>query len=304
MGGRLGPVLATLMTTSLIVVGSTPVSHLRAEPLVEDFYAGKTITILIGFPPGGSYDMNARLAAAHLGRFVPGHPAIQVQSKPGGSGVGAVNYFTANAPKDGTMLGLFPETLAITQLTEPQLGKWNVLDFTYVGSFANSNGVFVVRKDAPAVTVDQMRTTPVHVGCNGRTGASYINPTPSQGLWRTEVRNPLRLSRLERDRDRAGPRRDRCDRWRLDRMAQSFRTPRRNRSTNHPGRPQAAQGDAGGSAHAGVDRRPQTGGGCRVPERRFSHRARVIAVPHGAPGPRGGAAQGVHGDDRRSHVTT
>ncbi len=171
-----GPVLATFMTTSLIIAASTSVSPLRAEPSVEDFYAGKTITILIGFPPGGSYDIYARLAAAHLGRFIPGHPAIQVQSKPGGSGVGAVNYFTANAPKDGTTLGLFPETLAVAQLTEPQLGKWNVLDFTYIGSFANSNGVLVVRKDAPALTVDQMRTTPVHVGCNGRTGASYINP--------------------------------------------------------------------------------------------------------------------------------
>jgi len=71
---------------------------------------------------------------------------------------------------------MFTETLAIAQLTEPQLGKWNARDFTYIGSFANSNGVFVVRKDAPAVTVDAMRKTPVHVGCNGRTGASYINP--------------------------------------------------------------------------------------------------------------------------------
>src|SRR5258708_5423327 len=171
-----GLMLATLMTTGLIFAASACVSSLRAQPSVEGFYAGKTITILIGFPPGGTYDIYARLAAVHLGRFIPGHPAIQVQSKPGGSGVGAVGYFSANAPKDGTMLGLFPETLGIVQLTEPQLSKWNVLDFTYVGSFANANGVFVVRKDAPAVTVDQMRTTTVHVGCNGRTGASYINP--------------------------------------------------------------------------------------------------------------------------------
>jgi len=172
-----GLMFATLMTTSLIAAASTSVSPLRAEPSVEGFYAGKTITILIGFPAGGTYDIYARLAAANLGRFIPGHPTIQVQSKPGGSGVGAVGYFSANAPKDGTMLGLFPETLAIAQLTEPQLSKWNVLDFTYIGSFANSNGVFVVRKDAPALTVDQMRATPVHVGCNGHTGASYINPT-------------------------------------------------------------------------------------------------------------------------------
>jgi tripartite-type tricarboxylate transporter receptor subunit TctC len=148
-----------------------------AEPNgVADFYQKKTVTILIGFPVGGTYDSYARIAAAHLGRFIPGHPSVVVQSRPGGSGVGAVIYFRANAAKDGTMLGLFPETIAISQQTEPSVSKWNVRDFTYIGSFANSNGVFVVRKGAPALTVEQMRTTTDHVGCNGRTGASYINP--------------------------------------------------------------------------------------------------------------------------------
>src|SRR5215510_16143546 len=156
---RLGMVLATLMTASLLVA-SAPTAPLRAQPAVESFYAGKTITILIGFPPGGTYDIYARMTATHFSRFMPGRPTIQVQSRPGGSGIGAVNYFTANAPKDGTTLGMFTETLAIAQLTEPQLGKWNARDFTYIGSFANSNGVFVVRKDAPAVTVDAMRKTP------------------------------------------------------------------------------------------------------------------------------------------------
>jgi tripartite-type tricarboxylate transporter receptor subunit TctC len=99
-----------------------------AEPnAVAEFYRGKTITILIGFPAGGSYDTYARLAAANLRRFVPGEPSIIVQTRPGGSGVGAVTYFSANAPKDGTMLGIFPETIAISQQTEPKLSRWNAV---------------------------------------------------------------------------------------------------------------------------------------------------------------------------------
>jgi tripartite-type tricarboxylate transporter receptor subunit TctC len=167
-------------TGALLVVFAClafPRSGLTEPTAVAEFYKGRTITILIGFPAGGSYDTYARRAAAHLGKFIPGQPSIVVQSRLGGSGVGAVSYFSANAPKDGTMLGIFPETIAISQQTEPKLSKWNVRDFTYIGSFANSNGIFVVRKDAPALTVEQMRATTVHVGCNGRTGASYINPT-------------------------------------------------------------------------------------------------------------------------------
>jgi len=83
------------------------VSPAGAQNAVEDFYRGKTVTILIGHPAGGSYDLYARLAAAHLGRFIPGHPQVLVQSRPGGSGAGAVQFLYAFGPRDGTLLWAF-----------------------------------------------------------------------------------------------------------------------------------------------------------------------------------------------------
>lgn len=148
----------------------------QTDASVEAFYKGKTIVILIGHPPGGSYDLYARLAAMHMPKYIPGHPNIIVQSKPGGSGVVGVSFFYANAPKDGSMMGLFPETIAHTQLTEPSVGKWNVKDFAYIGSFANVNAVFMMRKGSPAQTIDELRKVKTNVGCSGRIGQSYINP--------------------------------------------------------------------------------------------------------------------------------
>src|ERR1700716_1900915 len=87
------------------------VSLASAQNSVEDFYRGKTVTILIGHPAGGSYDLYARLAAPHLGKYIPGHPQVVVQSKPGGSGAGAVQFLYSYGPKDGTLLGIFPETI-------------------------------------------------------------------------------------------------------------------------------------------------------------------------------------------------
>ena len=106
------PVCKRVSTVAAFVLSFTcllfPASG-RSEPNpVADFYQRKTITILIGFPVGGSYDTYARLAAAHLGQFLPGHPSIVVQSRPGGSGVGAVLYFNANAPKGRDHAGAFP----------------------------------------------------------------------------------------------------------------------------------------------------------------------------------------------------
>jgi len=147
-----------------------------AQNAVEAFYRGKTVTILIGHPAGGSYDMYARLAAAHIGKYIPGHPQVQVQSKPGGAGAGAVQFLYGYGPKDGTLLGMFSETIGMTQLIQPEIGKWKVQDFAYLGSFANVNAVFMMRSDSPAKTIDELRHIETKVGCSARLSQGYINP--------------------------------------------------------------------------------------------------------------------------------
>jgi tripartite-type tricarboxylate transporter receptor subunit TctC len=151
------------------------VAPVWAQSSVEQFYRGKTVTILIGHPAGGSYDLYARLAAGQLGRFIPGHPQVLVQSRPGGSGAGAVQFLYSYGPRDGTMLGLFAETIGMIQLAQPEIGKWRVQDLVYLGSFANVNSVFMMRKDSPIKSLDEMRHIETKAGCNSRLGQTYVN---------------------------------------------------------------------------------------------------------------------------------
>ena len=94
------------------------------------------LTILIGHPPGGSYDLYAQLAAAHIGKYIPGKPTVIVQSMPGGAGSKAAAFLYARGPKDGSMISLFPETIAYVQLMDPAQGRWDVTKMSYIGSFA------------------------------------------------------------------------------------------------------------------------------------------------------------------------
>jgi tripartite-type tricarboxylate transporter receptor subunit TctC len=110
-----------------------------------------------------------------LGRFIPGHPQVIVQSRPGGSGAGAVQFLYSYGPRDGTMLGLFAETIGMIQLAQPEIGKWRVQDFVYLGSFANVNSVFMMRKDSPIKSLDEMRHIETKAGCNSRLGQTYVN---------------------------------------------------------------------------------------------------------------------------------
>ena len=87
-----------------------------------------------------------------------------------------MRWFYAQAPRDGTALGLVSESIAHTQLLTPDLGRWKVEEMRYVGSMAPSNGAMVVRKGAPATTAEAMRTIPIMVGCSGVNSPSYQYP--------------------------------------------------------------------------------------------------------------------------------
>src|SRR5450631_4424810 len=74
---------------------------------VSDFYAGKTMTLLIGFPPGGGYDTYVRVLARHFGKFIPGHPSVVPSNMQGAGSLLAANYLYAKAPNDGLTLAMF-----------------------------------------------------------------------------------------------------------------------------------------------------------------------------------------------------
>jgi tripartite-type tricarboxylate transporter receptor subunit TctC len=93
-----------------------PMVAVSAAGEEAEFYRGKTITIIIPIGPGGAYDAYARLVARHLGRKLPGEPAIVPRNMPGGGGVIASNYLYNVAPRDGTTLAIITSSFANEQL--------------------------------------------------------------------------------------------------------------------------------------------------------------------------------------------
>jgi tripartite-type tricarboxylate transporter receptor subunit TctC len=161
---------------SILAVSTLLLSNSAKADQTEDFYKSQDLTILIGHPPGGSYDIYAELAARHLKDFIPGHPNVIVQSMPGGGGSKATAYFYNRAPQDGSYIGLFPETIVYVQLMDPVQGKWDVTKMHYLGSFAPVNTAFLGHKGGAVSTVDDLKTKSISVGCSGRTSQSYQYP--------------------------------------------------------------------------------------------------------------------------------
>jgi tripartite-type tricarboxylate transporter receptor subunit TctC len=146
------------------------------------FYKGKTIRIMAGFPPGGSYDLYARFAAEMLKEGIPGLGPVIVENKPGAGGLIATSYFYNLGAKDGTALAVLPDTIANFQLLDPAKAKWDVRKLQYIGSFTPINSIIMRRGDIAAKTIAELRTKESTVGCTGKNAQSYQFPAAAKIL--------------------------------------------------------------------------------------------------------------------------
>jgi len=92
---------ALIMTAGIL--SSAPACAQTADT----FFAGRQVPIIVGTGAGRGYDAYARLAARHLGRHMAGNPTFVVENMPGASGIRALNYLYATAPRDGSVIATF-----------------------------------------------------------------------------------------------------------------------------------------------------------------------------------------------------
>jgi tripartite-type tricarboxylate transporter receptor subunit TctC len=157
----------SLAAASLAIV-TAAAAPAHAQQSVEQFYQSKkSINLVIGYAPGGSYDLYARLVARHLGRFIPGAPAIAPQNMPGAGSLAAANFIYGVAPKDGTALGALGETLAMEQALRNPGAKYDAAKLTWIGRIASSNNIHLVWHTSKAQSVEDAKTIEMTVAGTG-----------------------------------------------------------------------------------------------------------------------------------------
>ena len=147
-----------------------------ADP-VADFYTGKTVQLVIGYAPGGGYDIYARALGRYMGRHIPGNPTIVVQNMPGAGSIKAANYLYNIAPKDGTTFGGFSRGAFL----DPLLGRTDGVQyvasrFGWLGSISNEVGVCAFRAESGIATWQDMQNKPYVIGSTGAGADSDVFP--------------------------------------------------------------------------------------------------------------------------------
>ena len=143
---------------------------------VEDFYKGKTVTIMIGYGAGGTDDVWARLIAKYMGEHIPGKPVIVATNVPGAGSLLLANQVYNTQPKDGTVIGLINRGVPF----EPLLGgigtRFDPMKFNYIGSPDRDTPACAIRVDAPVQAMQELWTKEYIVGATGSGSDSQLYP--------------------------------------------------------------------------------------------------------------------------------
>ena len=162
-----------LASAALFLCG---LSRAASAQSVEDFYKGKTVTIMIGYGPGGTDDVWARLLARYMGEHIPGKPTIVASNVPGAGSLLLTNQIYNTQPKDGTVIGLINRGVPFEPLLWGVGTRFDPMKFNYIGSPDRDTPACAVRMDAPVQTMQELLTKEYIVGATGSGSDSQLYP--------------------------------------------------------------------------------------------------------------------------------
>lgn len=144
-----------------------------------DFFAGKTMSMTIGYTPGGIYDINARLVARHMVRFIPGSPVMAPRNIPGAGGLTQANQLFNTAPRDGTTIGIIGRVAPqMAVLGEPG-PQFDPKGFNWLGSsssYGDDAYLLFVRANLGETTYAQLKKSQKRVNFGaGGPGSSNLS---------------------------------------------------------------------------------------------------------------------------------
>ena len=139
----------------------------------QGFYKGKTINLYVGFPPGGGYDIYARIFAPYFSKHIPGNPTLLLQNMTGGSGVRAAGYISQVTAQDGTSLGIFLDGLTLGKILGGQ-GDFDPLKLQWIGRVTSTATVAIAWHTAPALTAEESKSKQLIVAASVGTSTSSI----------------------------------------------------------------------------------------------------------------------------------
>jgi tripartite-type tricarboxylate transporter receptor subunit TctC len=154
----------------------------------EEFYKGKSIDFVIGYPPGGSNDTFGRLVARHIGKYIPGHPNVIPKNTPGAGSFLAVNQIFNVAPKDGTVIGIGAPTIPLDEKLGTQGVRFKTAELSWIGRVDSLINMVFTWKTSPVKTFADALKIESTLSGTGVGSTVSIYPTVMNNVFGTKFK--------------------------------------------------------------------------------------------------------------------
>ncbi|HEY5608302.1 MAG TPA: tripartite tricarboxylate transporter substrate-binding protein [Alphaproteobacteria bacterium] len=161
-------------------------SAAAADP--ADFYAGKRLTIVVGYGVGGGYDQYARLFAHYLPDHLPGKPAVIVDNMPGAGSRRAANWLYNAAPKDGTVIASLGQNTPTDQALDAQGIQFDVRRLNWIGNMLIGNNTLAVWHTTGVRTIADATRKEIAIGATGANSTSVLYPQVANNMLGTKLK--------------------------------------------------------------------------------------------------------------------
>ena len=171
---------------ALICIGmATTTAHADA---VENFYKGRTVTVVTSTGVGGPFDLTARALARHMPRYIPGRPTMIVRNMPGGGHVLATNFMFTQAEKDGTVIATVNNSVPLHQVLDGRGVRFDARKFNWLGSTGSENEVVFTWHTTGVTNIEEAKKKEVILGGTGAGSGLVILPRAMNALLGTKFK--------------------------------------------------------------------------------------------------------------------
>ena len=143
----------------------------------EQFYKGKVIDLVIGYPTGGANDVFARSLTRHMGKYIPGNPTIVARNMPGGGSLLAANHIYAVAPKDGTVIGIVSPTIPLDEKLGNPAARYEAKKLAWIGRIGPAVNPLMVWSTQPFNSWQDAKTQEITLSATGAGSTVSVYPT-------------------------------------------------------------------------------------------------------------------------------
>lgn len=179
------------LRSRVLALGAAMLSCAGAKAFAQaptPFYKGKTISVVIGYPPGGANDVYGRLLAQYLGKYIPGHPSTVPQNMPGAGSFIAVNQIYNASPRDGTVIGLGAPTLAIDEKLGTHGVRYKTARLNWIGRINRLVNIVMMWKTSPVKTFADAQRIQSTLSGTGAGSTVSIYPTVLNNVLGTKFK--------------------------------------------------------------------------------------------------------------------